>query len=154
MPYDRREPLLNLHREHEEALALATQIARLAAAGDDASLTEGVRLVREYYDRELETHLQLEEQRLFGPLIRYDKAHFALCMRLGNEHGKLRSIANSIDFASAATDLPLFAQVLEEHTVCEEHELLPLVAQLFSPEQLDAMLDFSPLPTRPVSAGA
>lgn len=60
MPDDRRTQLQKLHREHDEALAFAAQIASLAAEGSDASLAEGVRLVREYYDRELEAHLQLE----------------------------------------------------------------------------------------------
>lgn len=151
MPDDRRAQLQNLHREHDEALAFSEQIASLAAAGDDASLAEGVRLVREYYDRELEAHLQLEEQRLFGPLIRYDKSHFPLCMRLGNEHGKLRSIATSIDQATAPDDLRVFAQILKDHTVVEEQQFLPLVASLFTREELDAVLDFSPLPTRPAS---
>ena len=151
MPDDRRMQLQKLHREHDEALAFAAQIASLAAEGSDASLAEGVRLVREYYDRELEAHLQLEEQRLFGPLIRYDKSHFSLCMRLGNEHGKLRSIATSIEQATAPDDLRAFAQILNDHTVVEEQEFLPLVASLFTPEELDAVLDFSPLPTRPAS---
>lgn len=151
MPEDRRTQLHELHREHADALAFSEQIADLATKGDDASLTEGVRLVREYYDRELEAHLQLEEQRLFRPLIQYDKAHLSLCMRLGSEHGKLRSIATSIDQASAPDDLRSFAQILKDHTVFEEHEFLPLVASLFTREELDAVLDFSPLPTRPAS---
>lgn len=151
MPDDRRTQLQKLHREHDEALAFSEQIAALAAAGDDQSLAEGVRLIREYYDRELETHLQLEEQTLLARLLKYDRAHLPLCMRLGNEHGLLRSIATSIDPTTAPDDLPTFARVLKEHTVFEEEEFLPLVASLFTHEELDAVLNFSPLPTRPAS---
>lgn len=152
MPDEHRGQLQKVHREHDEALAFSERLTGLAIAGDDASLAEGVRLVREYYDRELEAHLQLEEQRLFGPLLRYDKTHFSLCMRLGNEHGQLRSIATSIDQTTAPEDLRAFAQILKDHTVFEEREFLPLVASLFTNEELDAVLDFTPLPTRPANS--
>jgi hemerythrin-like domain-containing protein len=149
MPTEHPSGLQKLHREHEAALVLAERITALADEGTDASRAEGVRLVREYYERELEGHLQHEEQTLFAPLLQHDKANFPLCMRLGKEHGLLRSIATGIRAETAADDLAVFARVLKEHTVFEEEEFLPLVASLLTPEQIAAVTNFTPLPTNP-----
>lgn len=152
MPEDRTCPQLDpIMREHQEALAFAEHIAELAHEGSEQRLAEGVRLVREYYDRNLESHLQLEEQTMFGPLLAHDRGHFPLCMRIGKEHGFLRTVATGICMETAARDLSEFAAVLRQHTLFEEQELLPLIATLFTAEQLDAVLNFSPLPTTPVS---
>jgi hemerythrin-like domain-containing protein len=144
---DQPAQLQKLHREHEEALALADRIAALAGEGTDASRAEAVRVVREYYEQELEGHLQHEEQTMLAPLLQRDKAHFPLCMRLGKEHGLLRSIATGIHAGTALDDLAAFARILRDHTLFEEDEFLPLIASLLTPEQLDAVANFTPLPT-------
>lgn len=153
MPDD-RPALEKLHREHEEALALAERIERLAAEGSEASHAEGVRLVRDYYARELEAHLQHEEQTMFAPLLKHDKAHLALCMRLGKEHGALRTIATTIHADTAADDLGTFARILREHTRFEDAEFLPLVASLLTAEEFEAVRNFTPLPTAATHGGA
>jgi hemerythrin-like domain-containing protein len=144
---DRRpEQLEKLRREHGEALEFSRKIAGLAAEGSDASVSEGIRLVRDYYQREMEAHLQQEEQTLFGPLLRYDRENMSLCMRLGKEHGLLRTIVAGLRPETAQRDLAAFSDVLREHTLTEEEQLLPLVESLFTPEQLDSVMNFVPLP--------
>ena len=154
MPNEHCRQMEQLSREHDEALTLADRIARLASDGSNESLAEGVRLVQAYYQDEMEQHLQHEEQTIFGPIVQFHREHFSLCVRLGTEHGQLRTLATSIRLDSAPRDLPAFADILRRHTVVEEEELLPLVQSLFTPEQLDAVMQFTPLPGTPPGRGS
>jgi hypothetical protein len=65
----------------------------------------------------------------------------------------LRTIATGMCLETAQRDLPAFADILRKHTVAEEEELLPLVESLFTPEQLDAVMHFTPLPGTPHGRG-
>jgi hemerythrin-like domain-containing protein len=154
MPKERCRQMAQLSREHDEALTFADRIARLASDGSNESLAEGVRLVQEYYQEEMEQHLQHEEQTIFGPIVQFHREHFPLCVRFGTEHGRLRTLATGIRLDTAQRDLPAFAEILRRHTVEEEEELLPLVESLFTPEQLDAVMQFTPLPGTPPGRGS
>lgn len=154
MPKERCRQMEQLSREHDEALIFADRIARLASDGSNESLEQGVRLVQEYYRDEMEQHLQHEEQTIFGPIVQFHREHFALCVRLGTEHGHLRTLATGIRLDTAPRDLPAFADILRKHTVVEEEELLPLVESLFTPEQLNAVMQFTPLPGTPPGRGS
>jgi hemerythrin-like domain-containing protein len=146
MPASRSTQLQKLYREHEDALAFADRVTRLAAEGTEQSLADGIGLIRDYYQSEMEAHLQQEEQTLFAPLLQYDRENLTLCMRLGKEHGRLRTIVANLRPETARQDLLAFGEVLREHTLAEEQLLLPLVESLFTTEQLDAVLNFTPLP--------
>ena len=61
--------LAKLNREHREGLVLAEEIARIAETGDDDATAQAVARVRDYNTRELEAHLQHEEQTILGPLV-------------------------------------------------------------------------------------
>lgn len=145
------EPLRKLHAEHQSALELADRIASLAAEGLPEKTAEAMRLVLEYYDRELEAHLQQEEQTLFAALLRHDRAHMPLCMRLGREHGLLRTLVANLGAGPDGKDLARFAETLRDHTLFEEEELLPLVETLFTEAEMDAVSRFTPLPWSPVT---
>ena len=153
MPNERCRQMEQLSREHDEGMAFADRISELASDGGEDSLAEGVRLVREYYQEELEQHLQHEEQTIFAPIVQFHREHFSLCVRLGTEHGLLRTMATSMRIETAQKDLPAFADILRKHTEAEEEELLPLVESLFTPEQLDAVMHFTPLPGTPPGRG-
>jgi hemerythrin-like domain-containing protein len=154
MPKERCRQMEQLSREHDEALTFADRIDGLASDGSSESLAEGVRLVQEYYQNEMEQHLQHEEQTIFGPIVQFHREHFSLCVRLGTEHGQLRTLATGIRLDTAPRDLPAFADILRRHTVVEEEELLPLVESLFTPEQLDGVMQFTPLPGTPPGRGS
>jgi hemerythrin-like domain-containing protein len=154
MPKERCRQMEQLSREHDEALTFADRIDGLASAGSSESLAEGVRLVQEYYQNEMEQHLQHEEQTIFGPIVQFHREHFSLCVRLGTEHGQLRTLATGIRLDTAPRDLPAFADILRRHTVVEEEELLPLVESLFTPELLEAVMQFTPLPGTPPGRGS
>lgn len=146
MPTPRSAQLQKLYREHEQALAFADRITRLAAEGTEQDLAEGMRLIQDYYQSEMEAHLQQEEQTLFAPLLQYDRENLSLCMRFGKEHGRLRTIVANLRPETAQRDLLAFGEVLKEHTLAEEEQLLPLVESLFTTEQLDKVMNFTPLP--------
>lgn len=154
MPKERCRQMEQLSREHDEALTFADRIARLASDGSSESLAEGIRLVQQYYRDEMEQHLQHEEKTIFGPIVQFHREHFSLCVRLGTEHGHLRTLATGIRLDTAQRDLQAFADMLRRHTVAEEEELLPLVESLFTPEQLDDVMHFTPLPGTAPGRGA
>jgi hemerythrin-like domain-containing protein len=146
MPTRRSTQLQKLYREHEDALTFAERVIRLVTEGTEQDLAEGMRLIRDYYQSEMEAHLQQEEQTLFAPLLQYDRENISLCMRFGKEHGLLRTIVANLRPETAQQDLLAFGKVLREHTLAEEQQLLPLVESLFTTEQLDKVMNFTPLP--------
>lgn len=142
---DRCRQLHQLSREHNDCLVFAARIAALAAAGSDAALGEGIERVREYNDRELEAHLQHEEQTIFGPLVQGHREHLDLCITLGKEHGLIRTLVERMSPETAGQDLADFAAILKNHTLVEETQLFPLIETLFTDEQLDAVANHVPL---------
>ena len=137
--------LQKLTHEHETCIRFADELARIAAEGDDAALNEGIERVREYNDREMETHLQHEEQTILGPLLQRHPEHRDLCIALGQEHGLLRTLVESMTPKTAKEDLAQFAEVLKQHTLTEGERLFPLVEQLFSADELNAVMAHVPL---------
>ncbi|MEB4589535.1 hemerythrin domain-containing protein [Candidatus Thiothrix sp. Deng01] len=135
----------NLAQEHLECLQLADRLERIVQRGKSSELAEAVQWVREYNARELEPHLQHEEQTILAPLVQEHREHLPLYLQLGKEHGLLRTLAESITESSAQQDLAEFARVLRSHTLLEEQQLIPLMEALFTPEQWEAALTFTPL---------
>jgi hemerythrin-like domain-containing protein len=146
MSNHRCRQLQRLTEEHQGVMVLSDTLSCLAMDGDETGLAEGLRRVQEYYEEELEAHLQHEEQTIFRTLMQYGREHFPLCVRLGTEHGILRTLATNLHPETARRDLADFARVLREHTEAEEAELFPLVESLFTTEELDAVMAFAPLP--------
>lgn len=137
--------LQKLSQDHLDALVFAEEIAKTAEEGSDVELTEGIERVRKYYDRELEEHLQHEEQTIFAPLVQQHPAHIELCITLGKEHGFIRTVIEELTLETAKKNLADFALVLRNHSLMEERELFPLLGSLFTEAQLDAVLNFVPM---------
>jgi hemerythrin-like domain-containing protein len=133
-----------LEHDHAIGLVLADRLDALLQQGDAAALQQGVQLIQAYTP-ELEAHLQQEEQSVLRPLIQNHREHLALCIQIGREHGALRTLAEEVSHANAAQAIADFAQLLRAHTVLEDTQLFPLVADLFKTEQLQAIAKFAPL---------
>jgi hemerythrin-like domain-containing protein len=160
-----------LEQDHATGLVLADRLDALLQQGDAAALQQAVLLIQAYAP-ELEAHLQQEEQSVLRPLVQNHREHLALCVRLGREHGLLRTLTETIaqvdpalmqlanialEYAAvrslaadmrqtnAALAIADFAQLLRVHTLVEDAELFPLVAELFNAEQLQTIADFAPL---------
>ena len=154
-PPDQQSPIYNfkshrnskihqLSEEHGDCITLAEKLATIAKNGDSAELAEGVKIVKEYNDTELEAHLQHEEQTILAPLVQHHREHIDLCIMLGKEHGYIRTLVEDMTPETAKKDLADLASILTRHTLVEEEELFPLIESLFTEEQLDTVLNFVP----------
>ncbi|HPQ95336.1 MAG: hemerythrin domain-containing protein [Thiothrix sp.] len=141
-----------LVQEHAECLLLADRLERVVRRGQADELATAVQWVREYHARELEPHLQHEEQALFTPLLHVHQALVPLCIQLGKEHGLLRTLAENISEARAPAELAEFARVLRSHTLLENEQLFPALEALFTPAQWDAVRNFKALGAAPEAA--
>jgi len=141
----RVEQLKALTKEHQESMEKAQQIFEIAQNGSDDQLRETMEEVKRYCDNELEVHFQHEERTIFAPIFKEYKDHIELSKKLLKEHGVIRLLIPKMTLETARDDLSYFAITLKNHTETEENELFPIVEELFSDEQLDAVLNFKPL---------
>ena len=137
--------------EHTACLVFADQIIHIAEQGNEEEVSKCMERLIEYNAEELEPHLQHEEQTVLRTLIHEFPEHTELCVKIGQEHGQLRTIIEELTPASARGDIAIFGHLLKTHTVLEDEQLFPLVAELFSDEQLKAIQRFTPFqPPDPV----
>lgn len=136
--------LQKLSKEHGESIIFADKLIDIVDNGSLSELAEGVEILKKYNESDLETHLQHEERTIFTPLIQEHHKYQELCITLGKEHGEMRSIIEQITFATAKKDLADFARILKSHSLMEENELFPVIASVFTEDQLNDILNFKP----------
>ncbi len=141
----RAEQLQDLSREHHQSLVMAKRIAEVAENGSDEELLAAIEKVKDYYETELEIHFQHEERTVFAPIYKEYKEHIGLASGLLKEHGAIRLLIPTLNLDNARDGLAGFAEVLKNHTRVEERELFPIIEELFTEEQLNAVLEFVPL---------
>jgi len=141
----RAEQLIKLSREHHGSLSMAKKISNIAANGTDEELLEAIEIIKEYNDSELEEHFQHEERTIFAPIFSEYKEHIGIATILLKEHGHIRMMIPRLNLETAREDLAEFGKMLKEHTRMEERELFPIIEELFTQEQMDAILNFVPL---------
>jgi hypothetical protein len=137
-------PLQRLSTEHQHCLVLADQLAQIAAEGSDTEVLTGIRLAQNYNVDEMETHLQHEEHTIIDPLLQGHPEHASLCIQLAQEHGQLRTLAAGFNPATARDDLAQFASLLRQHTLMEEQQLFPLLADLLNSCAMGSDAEFHP----------
>ena len=141
----RIEQLVKLSREHHGSLVMAKKISNIAENGTDEELLEAIETIKKYNDSELEEHFQHEERTIFTPIFDHYKEHIGIATILLKEHGYIRRMIPNLTLETAKEDLAVFGKMLKEHTRMEERELFPVIEELFTEEQLDAILSFVPL---------
>ncbi len=141
----RIEQLLKLSREHHGSLVMAKKISNIAENGTDEERLEAIETIKKYYDDELEVHFQHEERTIFAPIFSDYKEHIGIATILLKEHGQIRVLIPKLNQETAKEGLATFGKVLKDHTRMEERELFPIIEKLFTNEQLDAILNFTPL---------
>ena len=139
------QALQKLSGEHIDSYAFAKALKEIAQEGDANALNEAVERIKAYYDDELEAHLQHEEQTIFAPLFQEYREHVVLATQLLKEHGFFRLLVARISPESAQQGVADFADMLEKHSRTEEEVLFPIIVDLFTPEQMDAVLNHVPL---------
>ncbi len=137
--------LQDLSREHHDSLVLAKRLGEAVEDGSDEALLAAIEKVKHYYENELEVHFQHEERTIFAPIFKEYKEHIPLAGPLLKEHGAMRLLVPSLMLGNAKEGLAEFAYILKTHTRVEERELFPIIENLFTEEQLDAVLNFVPL---------
>ncbi len=141
----RAEQLKKLSREHHGSLVMAKNIAEIVETGNDDDILKAIETVQKYYEDELEVHFQHEEHAIFAPIFKKHQEHIALAQPLLKEHGFLRMLIPQLTLEKAREDLAIFSRVLTNHTRAEERELFPAIEKCFTDEELDAVLNFTPI---------
>ncbi|MCK5902946.1 MAG: hemerythrin domain-containing protein [Cocleimonas sp.] len=134
-----------LNQEHESAIVFANKILIIAKSEDRKVLFNGIETIKKYYNTELEVHFQHEERTIFSPIFKEHREHIQMATALLKEHGFIRLLIQRINLQNANKELYEFATVLKNHTHIEEKTLFPLVTSLFSDEQLQAVINFTPV---------
>jgi len=141
----RAAQLLHISKEHHDSIQMAENILKVIETGTDDELLTEIEKVQKYYDEHLETHFQHEERTIFAPIYKQYTEHVPLAMPLLKEHGAIRMLIPNLALENAKEGLAMFAETLLSHTRIEELELFPIIEEVFTKEQLDAVLDFEPL---------
>ncbi len=144
----RRHPaLIPLSHDHQHALALAFRLHHPSPPGPVTPVTPAsspatrAAEVADLWARELVSHFVAEETVLFPALRRHlaaeDPAQ-ALVARLVDEHGRLRSLVESLaaasDDAARVRLLAAFGDLLEAHVRAEERQLFVRFPELITDE--------------------
>jgi iron-sulfur cluster repair protein YtfE (RIC family) len=136
----RHDSLIPLSREHQYALMLCLRIHR--GLIEHGSGTKWLQMkaghaVR-FFEGELATHFQAEEQFLF-PAMRELSGAPLIIDELVAEHEKLRQLIDRlrhIEVRSLASTLKEFADALEAHIRREERQLFPIYEEQASPQAI------------------
>lgn len=136
----RHESLIPLSREHQYALLLCLRIHRGLIehhADSDWLLMKAGHAVR-FFEGDLVTHFQAEEEFLFPAMLKFPAAP-ELIDQLLAQHETIKSLIDQLRQAEAGSleeTLKEFADTLEAHIRKEERELFPIYEQHASPETI------------------
>ena len=136
----RHVSLIPLSREHQYALMLCLRIHRglIEHEKDPKWLQMKAGQSVQFFDGELVTHFQAEEEFLF-PVMRELSGAPRVLDELLAEHETMRRLIDELrktEVGSLAATLKEFADTLEAHIRKEERELFPIYEQQASPETL------------------
>jgi iron-sulfur cluster repair protein YtfE (RIC family) len=134
----RHDSLIPLSREHQYALMLCLRIHRGLIEHDNQSewlQTKADQAVR-FFESELVTHFQAEEELLFPAMGELADAR-PIMDELLEEHREMARVIDRLrtpELSSLASTLKEFADTLEAHIRKEERELFPIYEQQASEE--------------------
>lgn len=140
----RIEQLKPLSMEHHLSLVLANQAVKTAKASDGNAINALCEQIVIEFETRWEQHFQKEEHSIFAVLDKNYQAQMnendkALNALLLTQHNQMRDMAKNLKKGNAA-DLTKFGELLKEHTRLEERQLFPLITDMFSRQELDAVL--------------
>ena len=139
----RDDSLIPLSRQHQYALLLCLRIHRGLIehhADSDWLQMKAGQAVR-FFEGDLVTHFQAEEEFLFPAMLKFQAAS-ELIDQLLAQHKTIRSLIDQLRTAlagSLAEMLKQFADTLEAHIRKEERELFPIYEQQASPETISSV---------------
>lgn len=124
----RHPELVELSREHQQALQLGLEAKRAAKAKDAEQLNAIMQRYREAFESFYQPHFLEEEQRLLPKLEQVGELE--LVEQIQHDHTKLRSLANDEkpwDFEQ----LQAFGELMMDHVRFEERIVFPRFETLF-----------------------
>lgn len=124
----RHEYLVDLSREHQQALQIGLEAKRAVQAANTEQLQAVMQRYQEAFQTWYEPHFQEEEQRLLPRLRQADESE--LVERIEQEHAELRAMAAAIphwDFEQ----LQAFGELMMNHVRFEERVVFPRFETLF-----------------------
>ena len=127
----RHAALLQLSREHHQALKMARQARFACDAGLAAAITQAAEAICERFEEELEAHFQTEEKDLLPALAAAGAND--LVQRTLAEHAELRDLNRHLAEPDGKA-LARFATLLNDHVRFEERELFETAQRLLYPE--------------------
>lgn len=139
-PSRRHDSLIPLSRQHQHALLLCLRIHRglIEHHADSNWLQLKADHSIRFYEGDLVTHFQAEEEFLF-PALREIPAATEIVDELLAEHGQMRQLIDQlrlVAISSIAATLKEFADTLEAHIRKEERKLFPIYEEQASPETI------------------
>jgi hypothetical protein len=129
----RHPALVPLSDDHHGALVLARRLRRAAGAPDADALAEETRAK---FDRELEPHFRVEEERLLPALAARGAAD--LVDAIARDHARLRELVRRPWSAETPGEL---GALLERHVRFEERVAFPRAEALLSERELASVCD-------------
>lgn len=127
----RHAALLQLSREHHQALKLARQARFACDAGLAAAIAQAAETICQRFRDDLEPHFQIEEKDLLPSLAAVGASE--LVHRTLAEHAELRDLNRRLAEPDGET-LARFATLLNDHVRFEERELFETAQRLLYPE--------------------
>lgn len=127
----RHAALLQLSREHHQALKMARQARFACDAGLGPAIAQAAETICERFQEELEPHFQTEEIDLLPALAAAGAGD--LVQRTLAEHAELRDLNRRLAEPDGET-LARFATLLNDHVRFEERELFETAQRLLYPE--------------------
>lgn len=127
----RRNALLQLSREHHQALVLTLRIAKATEADAISAL---IKSVPNIFAAELEPHFQEEEASLLPRLAAAGET--TIVQRTLAEHRELRGLMARVALGDGEA-LRQFGIALQEHVRFEERQLFPITEDVLDPAFLD-----------------
>ncbi len=148
----RIEQLQNLSREHHQSLTLAQKAIKASETKNVEAISQLCKEIVDDYPDVWKTHFKIEEDSIFqlfisseGTKLSEIKAYAEvsrLCRLLTQEHRTMDHYYEQMKKGDYEI-LGEFGALLKKHTRMEERELFPLLEDVMSTEELNAVLKVS-----------
>ncbi|PNK60079.1 hemerythrin domain-containing protein [Psychrobacter sp. FDAARGOS_221] len=138
----RIEQLQPLSREHHLGLVISNHAKQ--CANDVEQIAKHWTALTDYINHNMDNHFKVEDDLILTTLAQYQQQHpkvAEVMQKLTEQHSQLYQLV-TLDSLSAAQVREL-GTALYDHIRFEERELFPLVEQLFSEQQLQAVYEAS-----------
>jgi len=136
----RHKSLIPLSHFHRKALFVCLISKRNApdVKGYPTELLDKIELTIEFYEKELLSHFELEERKLYSLVERRDCAVDSLLAEIRNERNQLKELFKKLKIGhDPHEDLHNFGTYLESHIRKEERQLFQRVQEVMDDDELN-----------------